>query len=188
MRIIQWDIVTALIASLLTEVVTACSVWIMSHLIAAGAWSMAILLPGGLACTFPPLPPMTYSFWIPFTTYESILCVFALYRGYRTFTSSIGLHGSLGNRLLRVMIRDSISYFIILTLAYLSVMLVWVKLSNSYILIPGSLITTLCNVLSNRMILNIRDTASKPSHVDTNASTSDFAIEFSVFPVTPRRN
>ncbi|KAF4623148.1 hypothetical protein D9613_002296 [Agrocybe pediades] len=74
-----------------------------------------------------------------------------------------------------------------LSLAYLSGTLVWVKLSNAYILIPGAFIITLCNVLSNRMILNIRDTASKQSHVGTNPSSSTF-IELSVFPLTPREN
>ncbi|KAF9555958.1 hypothetical protein CPC08DRAFT_109341 [Agrocybe pediades] len=213
MRIVQWDIITAFLATLLTEAVliirlyalynrsrklltfmllcyaatTSCSAWIMSQDIVAGIASIVVRLPGTATCTFPPLPQWAYAFWIPFTTFDTLLCAFALYRGYQTFASSVGLHGSLANRLLKVMIRDSLFNFIILSLAYLSGTLVWVKLSNAYILIPGAFIITLCNVLSNRMILNIRDTASKQGHVGTNPSSSTF-IELSVFPLTPREN
>ncbi|KAF9552692.1 hypothetical protein CPC08DRAFT_768120 [Agrocybe pediades] len=197
-HIVQWNIATVFISTTLTEAIlqiriyalynksrkilffllfscaatTSVSVWIMAEDLMV-AVSQAVDIPGGKTCTFPMLPPRAYLFWVPFNIYDTILCGFAIYRGYKTFTSSIGPRGSLGRRLLNVMVRDSILNFIVLTLAYLAGMLVWVKLKNVYIEIPGAFMVTLCYVLSNRMILNIRDTASKPSHT-IGSSSSNF--------------
>ncbi|KAF9559140.1 hypothetical protein CPC08DRAFT_530233 [Agrocybe pediades] len=193
MRIVRWDMATAFLATFLTEAVLVIRLYALYNRnrkvlvfmlnMVAGSASMAVLLPSGITCTFPPLPPRAYAFWIPFTTFDSVLCAFAIYRGYQSFKSSVDRHGSLANRLLKVMIRDSIFIFIILTLAYISGTLVWVKLLNADILIPGAFITTLCTVLPTRMILNIRDTASKLSHVGTTPSNCEF-IEISVSPST----
>ncbi|KAF4618708.1 hypothetical protein D9613_009877 [Agrocybe pediades] len=162
---------------------TSFTIWIMAQNMMAGSGSIAVLIPNGVTCTFPSLPPRAYGFWIPFTAFDSVLCAFAIYRGYQGFRSSVNLHGSVGNRLLKVMIRDSIFIFIILTLAYISGTLVWVKLLNADILIPGVFIAALSTVVPTRMILNIRDTASKLSHVGTTPSNCEF-IEISVSPST----
>ncbi|KAF4611175.1 hypothetical protein D9613_007349 [Agrocybe pediades] len=171
-HIVQWNIATVFISTTLTEAIlqiriyalynksrkilffllfscaatTSVSVWIMAEDLMV-AVSQAVDIPGGKTCTFPMLPPRAYLFWVPFNIYDTILCGFAIYRGYKTFTSSIGPRGSLGRRLLNVM--------------------------NVYIEIPGAFMVTLCYVLSNRMILNIRDTASKPSHT-IGSSSSNF--------------
>ncbi|KAF9558303.1 hypothetical protein CPC08DRAFT_764067 [Agrocybe pediades] len=191
-RLVQWDVTTLFLSTLLTEAIlliqiyamyetnrkilvfmllcctatSACSSWIMSQDIDTAKLATVISIPSGLTCTFPSLPPRAYSFGIPFAVYDSLLCAFAVYRGYQSFTLSVGGHGNLANRLLRIMIRDSS------ILAYLSGMLVWVALSNAYTQIPGTFIIALSNVLSNRMILNIRDTASKQIDGSTNPSSN----------------
>ncbi|KAF9552958.1 hypothetical protein CPC08DRAFT_822577 [Agrocybe pediades] len=213
-RSLQWDVSTLFISTLLTEAIlliriyamyersrtvlawlllcsalsTSVSSWLLSKDLVLITSAKVVSIPGGVTCTYASLPTWAYAFGIPFVIYDTVLCGFAVYRGYVSFRSSVGLRGNLVNRLLKIMIRDSIFVFIILFLTYLSGMLVWINvLRNGFTQVPGNSIIALANVLSNRMILNIRDSASKQSNLDTSHSRSDF-IELSTYSLTPRRN
>ncbi|KAF4618563.1 hypothetical protein D9613_009790 [Agrocybe pediades] len=215
-RILQWDIVTVFLAMWLTEAVliirlyalynrsriflafmlvcyaasTSYTVWILAQDIEIATLSIAISIPGpgGVTCTFPGLARKAYTFFIPFAAFDSLLCAFAVYRGYLSFRSSPeGLHGSPVNRLLKVMTRDSIFNYVILSLSYIAGTVIWVRLPAAYIEIPSVFIATLCYILATRMVLNIRDTASTQRYESTNP-TSNPTIEFAAFSLTGRQS
>ncbi|KAF9447562.1 hypothetical protein P691DRAFT_706549 [Macrolepiota fuliginosa MF-IS2] len=97
-----------------------------------------------------------FAFWIPMLVYECLLCVLALIRGFQTFRSDGTLFRS-GRRLVAILIRDSVLYFIVITSTYLTCLLVWITAQQSLLEIPIGFSVAMSCVLSNRVILNVRD-------------------------------
>ena len=55
--------------------------------------------------------PYFYAFWIPMLVSESVLCGFALFRGFRSYRPAENVLQS-GRRIVEVLVRDSVSYFV----------------------------------------------------------------------------
>ena len=66
----------------------------------------------GSSCLPQFLPRAIYRFWIPMLSYESLLCVLVLIQGFRRFKSDSSIFRS-GKRLVSILIRDSIIYFLV---------------------------------------------------------------------------
>ena len=58
------------------------------------------------------LPPHFYAFWIPMLISESVLCGFALFRGFKSYRPADSVLKS-GRRMIEVLVRDSASYFVV---------------------------------------------------------------------------
>jgi hypothetical protein len=69
-------------------------------------------IPGLAVCVANNIPDYFYAFWIPILAYESLLCGLALFRGFQTFRSSASPFRS-GKYLVRILIRDSVLYFLV---------------------------------------------------------------------------
>ncbi|KAJ3873221.1 hypothetical protein F5051DRAFT_432393 [Lentinula edodes] len=61
----------------------------------------------------PLLPTFSYSFWIPRLAFETVLCILALIRGFQLQKDEIGDTDWSGNDLMKMLIRDSIGYYIV---------------------------------------------------------------------------
>lgn len=58
------------------------------------------------------LPRGIFRYWIPMLSFECLLCVLALFQGFRRFRSDSSIFRS-GKRLVSSLIRDSIIYFLL---------------------------------------------------------------------------
>ncbi|KAJ4496427.1 hypothetical protein C8R41DRAFT_826406 [Lentinula lateritia] len=84
------------------------------------------LLPG-LPCVALHVPSYFYSFWIPILAFETLLCILALIRGFRAHTESgYPVRSDSGKRLVSLLIRDSVCYYVVMFATYLTCLLVWV--------------------------------------------------------------
>ncbi|PPQ93527.1 hypothetical protein CVT25_005359 [Psilocybe cyanescens] len=85
----------------------------------------ALLIPGGNFCSMNTIPRYLYAFWIPIFAFECFLCALAIKRAIMGFK----LHGSYystGVRLLDILVRDSVIYFIASGGIYLGAMTIWI--------------------------------------------------------------
>ncbi|PBK61621.1 hypothetical protein ARMSODRAFT_1025539 [Armillaria solidipes] len=112
-------------------------------------------LPGTSVCASSGIPDYFYAFWIPTIVFESLLCGLALFRGFQTFSSDGPLFSS-GRRLVSILIRDSVFYFVVMFATYLTNLLVWTAAPADLLEIPIGFSVTFSCVMSNRIILNVR--------------------------------
>lgn len=120
--------------------------------------------PDGVATLF-------YSFWIPILFSEALLFGLVLFKGFKTLsldTSGQSLQGRrpgcwrwsssfrTGRALVRMMVRDSVLYFLAMFAIYFGTMMVWVLGRASLLQVPIGFTAAMSCVLSNRIIFNIR--------------------------------
>jgi len=80
----------------------------------AGNWPFGYLASaensplGGMLCFAHYVLPTFYLFWIPLMIFECLLLSLAVYRGLQTLRHS----GTLGRKLVIILIRDSVVYFL----------------------------------------------------------------------------
>ncbi|KAJ4476533.1 hypothetical protein C8R41DRAFT_533152 [Lentinula lateritia] len=115
----------------------------------------------------PLLPTFSYSFWIPRLAFETVLCILALIRGFQLHKDEIGETDWSGNDLMRILIRDSIGYYIVMFAIYLMCLVVWITNIDLAGISFGISVAFLC-VSGNRFILTIRKaTYSKRDQLST---------------------
>ena len=68
---------------------------------------------GGSICAGGITRPPPFKFWISIICYETLLCGLAIYKGYQTFRKKDPIAGWSGTKLLDILIRDSILYFLV---------------------------------------------------------------------------
>ncbi|TFK22997.1 hypothetical protein FA15DRAFT_670925 [Coprinopsis marcescibilis] len=180
LRFFQWQGWTGLIACVLAEVIlqmrlyamyslnkavlalmivsfvasTATSGWIM-HTVLAGITTKTVSLPNGSFCVPVGVPDNFYTFWIPMLVFECLLCTLALVRGFQAFRADGSLFRA-GRDLVRILIRDSVLYFLVICSTYLSCLLVWIIAPVSLLEVPIGFSVAMSCVLANRIILNVR--------------------------------
>lgn len=113
------------------------------------------VLPGTSVCASSGTPHYFYAFWIPTIVFESLLCGLALFRGFQTFRSDGPLFSS-GRQLVSILIRDSVFYYVVMFATYLTNLLVWTVAPADLLEIPIGFSVTFSCVMSNRIILNVR--------------------------------
>ncbi|KAJ4485272.1 hypothetical protein J3R30DRAFT_1335372 [Lentinula aciculospora] len=120
----------------------------------------AVQLDSDTLFCVPTLPTYSYSFWIPRLAFETVLCILALIRGFQLRDEdTIDMDWS-GSRLMKIMIKDSIGYYIIMFVIYLMCLVVWIKNINLALISFGFSVAFSC-VLGNRLMLTIRKVAYK---------------------------
>lgn len=115
----------------------------------------------GMGCFTRGPPRDFHSFWIPTFSFDALLCSLALFRAYQSCkeenTRILG-----GRSLFSVMIRDSVLYFFVIAASYLFCVVMALMQPKLGVPVygPGSFTVVLSGILSNRMLLNIRQTAA----------------------------
>jgi len=122
----------------------------------AGNSAAVIRIPGGNLCDS--MAPVNdyYKLWLPPLAFDSVLCFLALLRGLRSFKDdSSPLFW--GRSLFDIMVRDSIFYFLVISVSYVACIVVWFKQPGEVsVEAPASFSIVMASILSNRMVLNIR--------------------------------
>ncbi|KAH9852850.1 hypothetical protein C2E23DRAFT_729979 [Lenzites betulinus] len=122
-----------------------------------GVGAMAVTLPQSQStvCVPTQLPAHFYAFWIPMLISESILCGLALLRGFKAYIPGSNMFQN-GKRIIQVLVRDSLFYFVIIFATYLINTILFFARPDSEIEIPIGFAFSLSVVLANRLCLNVR--------------------------------
>jgi len=141
---------------------SACSAWIIITYVPSIAMNSPIFqditaLPvtDGNSCLPQLLPLGIFEYWIPMLSYDSLLCVLVLFQGFRRFRSNSSIFLS-GKRLVNILIRDSVIYFLVIFVTYLTCLLIWAFARRSFILVPVGFSFTMSCIMANRVVLNSR--------------------------------
>lgn len=144
----------------------------------SGITAVAHPLPGLTFCVAHGVPSYFYTFWIPMLAFEMVLCSLALYKGFQALVFDGSVYHS-GRHLVNVLVRDSVSYFLVMFATYLTNLLFWILAPEQLLEIPIGFSVALSTVMGSRLILNIRCAASNaatPTRDGTqfNPATSSF--------------
>ncbi|KAF9478558.1 hypothetical protein BDN70DRAFT_859842 [Pholiota conissans] len=114
-----------------------------------------VLIPGGPACVPHNISPHFYAFWIPILSFEFLLCLLAIIRGFQTHKLD-GTFFQSSLQIVTILIRDSIMYFLVIGATYFTCLLVWAAAPVTFLAVPIGFALSMPCVLANRIILNIR--------------------------------
>ncbi|KAL1741999.1 hypothetical protein HDZ31DRAFT_44223 [Schizophyllum fasciatum] len=118
--------------------------------------AVAVMLPGlHTICVPSNVSSRFYTYWIPFLGFESLLCALALYRGFQTYRMDSSTY-TYSRLLIRILIRDSVMYYLAVFAAYFTNMLMWAAAPPSLLELPIGFAVAVSCVLGNRMMFNIR--------------------------------
>ncbi|PPQ94555.1 hypothetical protein CVT25_012032 [Psilocybe cyanescens] len=121
----------------------------------------ALPIPSGKFCVPFNISTHYYTFWIPIICFEVLLCVLGLFRGAQ-ISKSVRFGGGpstflrSGHRLVDILFRDSLIYFIAIGATYVTTMLFWLVIRQGLNQVPLGFTVAFPSVLSNRLLLNIR--------------------------------
>ncbi|KAH9846396.1 hypothetical protein C2E23DRAFT_744190 [Lenzites betulinus] len=134
----------------------ATSAYVMgSALNSVGAIAITLPEKQSTVCVPTHLPTHFYAFWIPMLISESILCGLALLRGFKAYSPGSNMFQN-GKRIIEVLVRDSLFYFVIIFATYLINTILFFSRPDSEVEIPIGFAVALSVVLSNRLCLNVR--------------------------------
>ncbi|KAI0360758.1 hypothetical protein OH77DRAFT_1392695 [Trametes cingulata] len=118
--------------------------------------SVAVTLPSGSTVCVPTgLPAHFYAFWIPMLVSESALCGLALFRGFQSYSPGSTVFQS-GKRIIEILVRDSLFYFVIIFATYLTNTIIFFTRPDSEVEISIGFAVALSVVMANRLCLNVR--------------------------------
>ncbi|KAF8526380.1 hypothetical protein JB92DRAFT_2872688 [Gautieria morchelliformis] len=109
--------------------------------------------PPGIStgCYVGPQPPLYFLTWIPPLICESILCLLMLYKAWTKYKNNCD------SSLLRLIIRDSVLYFLTVFAIFLINCLVWALASQNYLQVALWWSVALPCSLGSRLMLNMRE-------------------------------
>ncbi|KIK52137.1 hypothetical protein GYMLUDRAFT_979431, partial [Collybiopsis luxurians FD-317 M1] len=113
------------------------------------------LIPGFPFCFPIDIPRYFYALWIPMLAFETVLFVLAAFQGYLAYRRNGSAFRS-AERLVKILIRDSIIYYGVVLLTYLACLLVMV-INVNYFEVPIPFSLALSCAFGNRTILNVRE-------------------------------
>ncbi|GBE84248.1 hypothetical protein SCP_0602260 [Sparassis crispa] len=137
---------TCIIATAFSAVVMG---WVLS-----GISASSDAIPGIKFCVATGVSHHFWTFWVPMLVSESVLCVLALYRGFENYYG--GTLFRTGKRLVEVLIRDSVFYFVVMFATYLVNAIVFIVGTSNEVEVPIGFAVALSCVLGNRLCLNVR--------------------------------
>ncbi|KDR72248.1 hypothetical protein GALMADRAFT_229072 [Galerina marginata CBS 339.88] len=140
------------------------SIWVLTkQLSSSSGQALGIPLLGGKFCVPTTIITNFYAFWIPILSFESLLCVLAVISGFKSYKRSPHAfrRGAMG--LVSILVRDSITYFLVIGGTYLTCLLIWVLAPSSFIDTPIGFAMAMSCVLGNRVLLNVRQAALESS-------------------------
>ncbi|KAF8891477.1 hypothetical protein CPB84DRAFT_1784218 [Gymnopilus junonius] len=145
------------------------SAWIAGSTLHSKSFSAtAFPIPGGAFCVPFGISSHFYTYWIPMLAFETLLCVLAVVKGFQTFKSN----GSLfhrGQQLVGILVRDSLMYFFVICITYLTCLLFFILAPTTLLEVPIGFTVAMSCVLANRVVLNVREVGRD---VDSYFSTS----------------
>ncbi|TEB31063.1 hypothetical protein FA13DRAFT_1791778 [Coprinellus micaceus] len=187
---LTWQGWTGLVACILAEIILQMRVYAMYSLnktvlvvlvttffasTGVAAWVMqsvlskivpkAIHLPDGTSFCMPiGILDHFYMFWIPMLVFECLLCGLAIARAVSTFRFGRGGASNWGSarRLIIVLFRDSVAYFLVICATYLTCLLTWALAPVTLLEVPVTFSVAMSCVLANRIILNVRELGAEP--------------------------
>jgi len=118
-------------------------------------------------CSATAVPGWLWVFWLPVTSFELLLCVLAIYKGYQR-VHSIG-HQALQD----ILVRDSVIYYLAIQCVYVFNLICWVRDAKVSLEVLTALAIALPSVMSSRMMINIRRALLLPN---TLASPSEISL------------
>ncbi|EIN05812.1 hypothetical protein PUNSTDRAFT_137297 [Punctularia strigosozonata HHB-11173 SS5] len=162
---------------------TAASATIMGAVLSR-ATAIVVTLPttprAMQTCAPAGVSPRFYTFWIPIIVFEALLCVLALGRGLHAYhvahpplppplgaKAEAGAGGrsrwwESGTKLVDVLVRDSVVYFVVMFATYLTNAMVWFLGSESALEVPIGFSVAFASVLGNRLCLSVRSLIAGP--------------------------
>ncbi|KIK26695.1 hypothetical protein PISMIDRAFT_8737 [Pisolithus microcarpus 441] len=139
-------------------------------------------IPGLKLCTNTGLSNSFYIFWLPVLSFECILCSLAVWAGVRRSrndTSPISVSNKI--RLLDVLIKGNVGYFLVIFLVSVVTAVMWGTLSEEWIEVPEGFPHAGTVIAGCRLILHIRD-ATTPVPEDT--FLESLAFEYPMQPIS----
>ncbi|KIK52142.1 hypothetical protein GYMLUDRAFT_251491 [Collybiopsis luxurians FD-317 M1] len=133
---------------------TVASITIVNFIL-ANLQAATRLIPGFSFCFPVVIPPYFYALWIPMLAFETVLFALAAFQGFRTHRRS-NSPSHYGEPLFRILIRDSVIYYVMLFATYLTCVLVTV-INRKFFEVPIPFALALSCVFGNRTILNVRE-------------------------------
>ncbi|KAG9058778.1 hypothetical protein FS842_003567 [Serendipita sp. 407] len=111
------------------------------------------------ACVPFNIPPYFFAFWLPPLGYEFVVFVLAASKGYQTLRLAFKQFEfkTTGSRLIEVMIRDSLWYFLIIFICDMVCSLIWLKGPDSLLQAVAGFGLVIPSVAGSHLLLNLRD-------------------------------
>ncbi|KAJ7773861.1 hypothetical protein B0H16DRAFT_113702 [Mycena metata] len=119
-------------------------------------------------CNATVIPSWLWVFWLAVASFEFLLCVLAIYKGYHR-VKSIG-----PQTLHHILVRDSVMFYLAIQVIYACNLISWVNHPKITLDLTTGLAIALPSVLSNRMLINVRHALYAPNRLD---SPSDISLE-----------
>ncbi|KAJ7135705.1 hypothetical protein C8R44DRAFT_976540 [Mycena epipterygia] len=130
-------------------------------------------------CKVTAIPSWLWLFWVSITSFELLLCVLAVYKGYQRVRLSAQF--SSGPQVLQdIMIRDSVLYYLMIQGVYIYNLMFWIKDTKDSLDVLTGLAVALPCVMGSRMMINVRHTllaANTPSEISLGQLPSSFSLE-----------
>ncbi|KAJ7362255.1 hypothetical protein DFH08DRAFT_840570 [Mycena albidolilacea] len=124
-------------------------------------------------CNVTAVPAWLWVLWVPVTSFELLLCVLALYKGYQRVEST-------GHKALQdILVRDSVLYYLAIQCVYIFNLFCWVKDVEASLEALTALAVALPSIMSGRMMINLRYALVPPN---TMASPSEISLEEITLP------
>ncbi|KAH7919935.1 hypothetical protein BV22DRAFT_1050715 [Leucogyrophana mollusca] len=122
-------------------------------------------VPGIGICSATNIPASFYRFWLPIIAFEGMLCLLALRIGIGDLVSGFGVQGISGVNVVKVLVKDSVFYFLCLVLACVVNAAMWQTLGEAWLEVPEGFSIAAKVVIGCRLILNLPKTfAQRPLH------------------------
>ncbi|KAJ6527425.1 hypothetical protein B0H19DRAFT_1275233 [Mycena capillaripes] len=101
-------------------------------------------------CKATVVPSWLWLLWIPATSFELLLCVLAVYKGYQRFRS-------IGHQVLHdILVRDSIIYYLAIQCVYILNLIYWVNDARTSLEVLTALAIAPPSVMGSRLMINVR--------------------------------
>jgi len=115
--------------------------------------------------------------WIPVITFEAYVFILAAIRFITHFRRDYNKQ-SFGYRLINILMRDSLVYFIVLMICYLANILIWEYGPGQFFSLPLGPTFALSSIIASKMLMNLR--MEGKAHKDRSIITTDL----NVFPLS----
>ncbi|KAJ7351383.1 hypothetical protein DFH08DRAFT_957700 [Mycena albidolilacea] len=101
-------------------------------------------------CKATVVPSWLWLLWIPATSFELLLCVLAVYKGYQRFRT-------IGHQVLHdILVRDSVMYYLAIQCVYIYNLIYWVNDAKTSLEVLTALAIALPSVMGSRLMINVR--------------------------------
>ncbi|KAF8193237.1 hypothetical protein K438DRAFT_846400 [Mycena galopus ATCC 62051] len=117
-------------------------------------------------CNVTAVPPWLWVFWVPVTSFEFLLCVLVMYKGYQR------VHSTGHQALQHILVRDSVMYYLAIQCVYVFNLIHWVKNTKTSLEAFTALAVAVPSIISGRMMINVRHAL-----VRTDASPSQISLD-----------